>query len=101
MINFLLLEEKDITKKEKKYLCESGIILKDYDYIIITENINMFKKTLKNENPLKYCEKSKNTYIPKEKYIIIERLLNGCNKNLWYKAVFRKELKMIGVAYHG
>ena len=70
-------------EKEREYLWNEGVCLDDWDYMLVFE---YNKKTFKSDNsPVQYN---------------IERLLNGCCSNTWYRLNFRGSEKIIGVAYH-
>lgn len=74
---------KDFTKEEHDYLQDNGIILDDWDYILM---MDYDRKIFQADN--------------RPRDVQLERLLTGCCANNWYRIEFRGGQKIIGIAYH-
>lgn len=76
---------------EKEQLRSQGIDLDDWDYALLCDDLDLFE-----EAPEVYTEGI--TYEPKD--WTLDRLLNGCCDNKWYKIKFNGKVVMAGFAYH-
>lgn len=80
----IVIMEEDLTPEEIESLWGQNVCMDDWNYVILTE--------------AKKLKRSKGDWVMQE--YAIDRLLNGCSENKWYKAKFRGAIYAIGVAYH-
>lgn len=97
----------EFSKEESDSLWSQGVCLDDYDYALITYDLDQFEETddLTVEHQWdEELKKYKNVAVPYKliapKDYDISRLLTGCCDNTWYKIKWNNQDAIIGLAYH-
>lgn len=92
----IVLTRDELTYDEIRALWDQDVNMDDWDYIVLAP-----------VDSLEYIEPSNNDYDEyykesnyEQSDFYIDKLLNGCFDNIWYKAKFRGKFYAIGVAYH-
>mgnify|MGYP000193047713 CR=1 FL=1 len=97
----------EFSESESEYLWSAGVCLDDWDYAIITHDLNEFEETDDMTTADEWDENSKSyktvavpfkLLAPKE--YNLSRLLQGCCDNTWYKIKWQGKDAIIGLAYH-
>lgn len=90
-------------EQESDYLWSAGVSLDDWDYALITFDLEAFEEV--DDMTTEWDEKKKDwvavpckTFGPKE--YTLERLLTGCCANRWHKIKWQGKDAIIGLAYH-
>ena len=103
MLNLILIEPDSVSSAEAHELWKAGIDTDDWDYMVV---INERVEEIEPEFDCKgYTDewdgRLKVVWYPKS--YALDRMLNGCCANTWYKVKvpFLNEVRFVGVAYHG
>ena len=89
-MNLEYFEPDDLDRSTIDRLWDQGVNLDDWDYMLITYDVEAFTVVEVDEEVLGLAPISWS----------LGRLLTGCCSNIWYKITWRGEAAMVGVAYH-
>jgi hypothetical protein len=103
-MQFELFLPKSFTEKEERLLHEKGVDLDDWDYSLLTYNIELFREVIGtkfkwDDKKSEYVSMPHKTFFPNE--YVIENLLRGCSDNVWYYINWNGKKAFMGFAYHG
>jgi hypothetical protein len=102
MSSFLYFEE--FSSSEAANLEDQGISLDDWDYALITNDLDLFEEGMDcnviRDSSGEICDEEVIRYLAPKSYTL-SRVLNGCCDNTWTKIMWEGKLAIIGVAYHG
>lgn len=97
----------EFSTEESDSLWSQGVCLDDYDYAIITYDLEHFEETddLELEDHWDDIKKEYKTVAVPSKLLspkdyTVSRLLTGCCDNTWYRIKWNNKDAIIGLAYH-
>lgn len=98
-MNFKFLDYKNIEDLLLNTLRSNNISVDDWDYILISQDLTLLNqfRTLNIDETHDYTS----PYEVRTENYQLNRLLNGCYDNMWYKIVYNNRETIVGIAYHG